>query len=210
MIKRFDIVETYNELLSFDFSPYIGITDIRDLEILSKVQGIPEPKFVFTINKNKTLINVKRYNESIPYQVSISSIDLVLLLDLTLSIRPNNYTNYVSLYDNENLCSYPLHRYLLNFDAYYVDHIDGNGLNNDRSNLRAVTALENSQNRHCEPRAISGIRGVHWYEDRQKWGVNICINYKVKHLGLFISKEEAEIVAMAYRHKYMPFSECDK
>ena len=37
----------------------------------------------------------------------------------------------------------------------------------------------------------SGITGVHWHKNHQKWQANIKINQKTKYLGIFINKEDA-------------------
>jgi hypothetical protein len=75
-----------------------------------------------------------------------------------------------------------------------TDHIDGNGLNNQKSNLRLVTNRENSQNKHTKK--SSRFPGVCWYKDSKKWVSRININGVKKYLGLFVSEEEA---AIAYR-----------
>lgn len=75
-------------------------------------------------------------------------------------------------------------------DGLEVDHIDGDSLNNKRSNLRLCTRQENTRNRRGRVIAASGARGVRTFGGR--WMARIDDLY----LGLFPTKEEA---AEAYR-----------
>jgi hypothetical protein len=70
-----------------------------------------------------------------------------------------------------------------------IDHIDGNGLNNQRSNLRIVTTRENAQNRHTPK--TSHFPGVSWHRHDKRWRASIQINGKDKHLGYFQNEEDA-------------------
>lgn len=72
-----------------------------------------------------------------------------------------------------------------------VDHIDGNGLNNRRSNLRLASRTQNNQNkrRYCNNR--SGYKGVHWNKQRGKWQADIRVNGKLKYLGRYSLPEDA-------------------
>jgi hypothetical protein len=84
-----------------------------------------------------------------------------------------------------------MHRRLLP-TAPIVDHINGNGLDNRRSNLRAVTTAQNMRNRSgLDASNTSGYRGVHWRKDVQKWRAWIRVDYRGWHLGLFDTAEEA-------------------
>lgn len=61
-----------------------------------------------------------------------------------------------------------LHRQIMSPAAgMVVDHIDGDGLNNCRSNLRVVTKADNAMN--SAGRSASGFRGVYYSPDRGKW-----------------------------------------
>lgn len=72
-----------------------------------------------------------------------------------------------------------------------VDHIDGNGLNNVRSNLRLATAGQNAMNSGKRPGSSSQHKGVYWHPKSGKWMAQIKVNRKAKHLGLFQTEEEA-------------------
>lgn len=77
-----------------------------------------------------------------------------------------------------------------------TDHINGNGLDNRRENLRVVTRRENTQNRHS-PKS-SKYPGVTWHKQRGKWMAYINVGSKQHYLGLYENEETAGIVyAMA-------------
>lgn len=72
-----------------------------------------------------------------------------------------------------------------------VDHIDGNGLNNTRMNLRIVTQRQNLQNRH-HSKNTSEYPGVYWNERRKKWVAQIRVpNTTQRHIGYFESEKDA-------------------
>jgi hypothetical protein len=75
-------------------------------------------------------------------------------------------------------------------DGEQVDHIDGNRLNNRRSNLRICTQFENSRNIKIV-RGVSKYKGVSWKNRISKWSVSIRINKKRYHLGDFVNEIEA-------------------
>jgi hypothetical protein len=66
-----------------------------------------------------------------------------------------------------------------------IDHIDGNRLNNQKSNLRFATSSQNKMNRGPRKDNKSGYKGVSWHKERNKWTARIMINGEYKHLGLF-------------------------
>lgn len=70
-----------------------------------------------------------------------------------------------------------------------VDHIDGNGLNDVRENLRIVSRRENQWNRSSHRAGkIPGVR-----VRKGKWVAEIRIDKKLKWLGSFATQEEARI-----------------
>lgn len=72
-----------------------------------------------------------------------------------------------------------------------VDHIDLNGLNNIRNNLRVCGHAENIRNRGISIRNRSGFKGVSWHSKAGKWRADIRINKQNKFLGYYATAEEA-------------------
>jgi hypothetical protein len=55
-----------------------------------------------------------------------------------------------------------MHRIIMNCpDSMQVDHIDGNGLNNQKSNLRICTQSQNKKNKRRASNNTSGYKGVY-------------------------------------------------
>jgi len=73
-------------------------------------------------------------------------------------------------------------------NGFVTDHKDGNGLNNQRDNLRIVTHRQNAQNQHHRYKT-SQYPGVSRDKLQNRWQVRVLINGKKKHLGY--SKDEA-------------------
>ena len=83
------------------------------------------------------------------------------------------------------------------------DHVDGDGLNNTRENLREATTIQNSWNRR-KPRQLSRghetsvFKGVSKATTAERWYSRLVHNYKEYYLGCFLTQEEA---ARAYDKK---------
>jgi hypothetical protein len=72
-----------------------------------------------------------------------------------------------------------------------VDHIDGNGLNNRRSNLRTAIHQENLCNQKLRSNNTSGYKGVTWHKQVKKWLARIMVDGKRICLGLFDNIKDA-------------------
>ena len=86
-----------------------------------------------------------------------------------------------------------LHRHIMDAQkGQYVDHINGNKLDNRRKNLRLCTNQENGFNRTSPNKNnTSGHRGVTWDKVNKKWTAQITVNYKTRKIGRFIKLEDA-------------------
>lgn len=106
-----------------------------------------------------------------------------------------------------------LHRVLLGIDGdgqgEQGDHIDGDGLNNQRSNLRKVTPDQNRQNRRSNRGSTSRYRGVYYCSRTKKWGAFAHHAGRDYWLGRFDSEEEAAKRSLDKRLELMPYAVAD-
>ena len=72
-----------------------------------------------------------------------------------------------------------------------TDHINDNGLDNQRSNLRTCTRNQNAANAKKRRGSHSKYKGVYWFSLRQKWLSTITVNGQRRHLGCFDLESEA-------------------
>jgi len=84
-----------------------------------------------------------------------------------------------------------MHQQITGFKHKMIDHVDRDGLNNKKSNLRPCTQSQNAKNRSMLKNNTSGLRGVHYDKKRKKWIAQIEKDEKGIYLGGFIDKEDA-------------------
>ena len=72
-----------------------------------------------------------------------------------------------------------------------TDHINHNGLDNRRANLRACTPSDNQHNRLIDRDKTSQLKGIYWNKKAKKWIARITFNMKLIQLGRFDSDIEA-------------------
>lgn len=86
---------------------------------------------------------------------------------------------------------FAMHRLIMNAPAgLEVDHVNGDGLDNRRANLRLATRRQNSANTGSR-RGTSKYKGVSWNRQRNRWIAQIRRGGKVCRLGRFRDEEEA-------------------
>lgn len=88
-----------------------------------------------------------------------------------------------------------MHRQILGLlPEQFVDHINGIGWDNRRSNLRICTRSENQRNMKLYSDSRTKFKGVDFHKKAKKFRARIVIEGKQKHLGLFDTPEAAHAV----------------
>lgn len=89
-----------------------------------------------------------------------------------------------------------MHREILALHGIFTkitDHINGNGLDNRLSNLRAATCSQNNANKKVRKDSKSGLKGVSFFPRDNKWRAKISLGQgkNAKTLGYFNTAKEA-------------------
>lgn len=91
--------------------------------------------------------------------------------------------------------------------TYEIDHINGVKHDNRIVNLREVTSSGNKQNRlRCSKNSLTGMLGVHFHKQMNKFTSSIFYNGKANHLGTFSTKEDAHQAYVKAKSAVHPFS----
>ncbi len=92
-----------------------------------------------------------------------------------------------------------MHRVIMgDIKGVAYDHINGDGLDNRKSNLRIATTQQNNMNTIPRKGGSSKYKGVCWHKRKKKWMSRIGYNYNIVHIGYFDDEVEA---ALAYDKK---------
>jgi len=131
-------------------------------------------------------------------EVLVDVCDLPLASEKGWTIRMSGNTAYVQRVvtrDGQYAGVELLHRLLVGCDrGVNVDHINGNGLDNRRVNLRSCSQAENTRNRKRHSNNKSGFKGVYLAVARSgavRWRAQIRVCGEKIHLGLHDSAESA-------------------
>ncbi len=105
---------------------------------------------------------------------------------------------YGQTWEGRKAINVEMHRFIMNAPQDMdVDHIDGNGLDNRKLNLRNVPHSVNMNNMKLTKANRSGVAGVGWFKQYNQWRARTVWQGKEHHLGYFDDKEEA---VQAVRH----------
>lgn len=123
------------------------------------------------------------------FTVLVSECDLPLVQGYEWRVRPFKELFY-AVHDDLHVRTY-MHRVIMGFtrgDKRIVDHRNGNGLHNQRPNLRECTHKQNLWNRQIVG-GNAGYFGV--YEQNSKFAASFNSDGKRHYLGLFETAVEA-------------------
>lgn len=110
-------------------------------------------------------------------------------------MRKTSRTNYAMTTVAGNSKMF-LHRYIMDYDGKDdVDHINRNGLDNRKSNLRIVDHKTNMRNQSSDRKGI-------WKTPNGRYRASITVNYKTVYLGIFDTYEEALEVRLQAEKQY--------
>ena len=80
-----------------------------------------------------------------------------------------------------------------------IDHKDGDKINNRYHNLREATPSQQIQHQNLRSQNTSGVKGVSWHKDREKWRARVRHDGTEHHFGYFDTIEEATNVVREKR-----------
>lgn len=156
------------------------------------------------------LIELHRWDGSISGIVKVDDENYAWLSRYAWHLSPTGYAVRTTPRVSGRNTSVPMHRQILEFktrDGRIADHINGDRLDNQRTNLREVySRANNAQNMRSSLGSTSKYRGVYWRKRRQKWAAQICINGRNKEIGCFEDELDAARAASRARQQYMPYT----
>lgn len=113
--------------------------------------------------------------------------------DLPWHPEVSRTTVYVRTSRNSKTPNKSLHRFIMNAKpGQVVDHINFNGLDNRKANLRFCSVKENADHSRKYRDSTSNFKGVSWQMSAQKWRAQIQAEPgRLLYLGSFIDETEA-------------------
>jgi len=102
-----------------------------------------------------------------------------------------------------------MHRHIIDVpEGLEIDHINGNGLDNRKENLRIVNHRMNAHNLHIEKSSRYTGVSKHKYPLDRQWQAKILLNGEKIFLGCFATEEEASVRYNEELHTIQSTDEC--
>lgn len=137
--------------------------------------------------KDYAIVEIYDKNQNIVGRVKIDLEDIDLIRKYKWSLN-NGYAENGST-------SILMHRLILDFSDneqdLVTDHINNDKLDNRKQNLRKCTQAKNTINRSLMSNNTSGVTGVSFYNNLNKWVAEVKLNGKKVFFKVFDSFEEA-------------------
>lgn len=132
--------------------------------------------YFYLSNGKKVLVDAEDYEK-------------VIAIDWKYQLhKGKEYVRVQRWVEGKNVTTY-LHSFLMN--GRMVDHINGNGLDCRKQNMRVCSKKQNNMNRSKAKNNTSGYKGAYWRKDRSTWQSRISVEGKNVHLGYFPNSEDA-------------------
>lgn len=168
-------------------------------------------KNLIEIRKERTVIHVTSKGKQFEVLIDLEDLERITKKTNKVSVVGYEPLFYAMYYDIETKKMKPLHRLIMETPGgLVVDHINHNGLDNRKCNLRNCTQQENGQNARWKPKKNNRFgdcfRGVRWEFSTGKYRASCTISGVKHNLGAYDTPEEANDVVVAFRKKYMPFT----
>jgi hypothetical protein len=109
---------------------------------------------------------------------------------LSVGRRGNFYA-----YTNKNRKKVSMHRMVMDEHSKvtHIDHLDSDGLNNQKHNLRRCSNQQNHFNMSSSKGGTSKYKGVYFDKSRNKWAAEITLSGKKIYLGRFDNETLAAV-----------------
>lgn len=155
--------------------------------------------FYFYKNKMDIILNSVRSNSKYykKFSANVDKYDYDKVISHKWTVLVMKHTKYAqTMIDGKHIY---LHRFIINpSKKQFIDHIDGDGLNCSRTNLRVCSHSENMRNQRIQKKAnkVSKFKGVFFNSSgtkKKRWRVSIQKNSKRYSFGYYLTQEDAAL-----------------
>lgn len=123
----------------------------------------------------------------------------------------NGYAIRSKRISKDKVIQFKMHREIMNApNDYFVDHINGDGLDNRRNNLRLCTNQQNQYNSKKSVKNTSGYKGIHWRKNRNSWVVRVSADGVRHFIGMYKDINDAIVARnIAMKRLQGEFARCE-